>query len=122
MAKKKIAVLCTGLAHNTILSILNGMKEAYLEREVDLYVFNCYTYTEFSGYPNSTGFSVYRLIHYEDFDGVIILSDLINNLRVLEKERQRILASGKPAVSINYKLEGLGFLRVDTYSAFYEIV
>ena len=122
MAKKKIAVLCTGLAHNTILSILNGMKEASLEREVDLYIFNCYTYTEFSGYPNSTGFSVYRLVHYEDFDGVIILSDLINNLRVLEKERQRILASGKPAVSINYKLEGLGFLRVDTYSAFYEIV
>lgn len=122
MTKRKIAVLCTGLAHNTILSILEGMKEASFELGVDLYIFNCYTYTEFSGYPNNTGFSIYRLINYQDFDGVIILADLINNLRVLEKERQRILAAKIPAVSINYKLEGIRFLRVDTYSAFYEIV
>lgn len=110
------------MSYVTVLSVLEGMKRAAYQYNADLYIFNCYTYTEFSGYPNNTGFSIYRLINYSDYDGIIILSDLINNLRVLEKERQRIIQSGKAALSLNYKLEGLSFLRVDTYSAFYDLV
>ena len=47
---------------------------------------------------------IFNLINYDDYDGVIIFSDLISNARVLEKERLKILKSGKPAISINKKL------------------
>lgn len=120
--KKKLAVLCCGWSHDTVSSILKGMKKEAEKNNTDLYIFNGYNYKEYSGYLNTTGFSIYRLINYEDFDGAIILSDTINNARVLEKERQKIIAANKPAISINYKMQGLSYYRVDNYSGFYEII
>ncbi|MBP5452495.1 MAG: GGDEF domain-containing protein [Treponema sp.] len=85
-------------------------------KNIDIYLFTTYNYVEYSGYPNYTGFSIFNLINYEDFDGIVILSDLIRNQRVLERERLRILKAQKPAISINKKMEGICCLRVDNYS------
>ena len=70
--------------------------------------------------PNGTGYSVFNLINYEDFDGIVVLSDLINNARVLEHERLRILKAQKPAITINKKLQGICCLKVDNYTGMYE--
>ena len=88
--KKKIAVLACGWAQYFLYDFLQGVEKIAKENNADVYIFNCYDYVEFSGYPNATGFSIYRLINYEEYDGIIILSDLIKNPRVLEMERQRI--------------------------------
>ena len=82
------------------------MKKALASAEADIYIFNAYNYTEYSGFLNFTGFSIFKLINYEDYDGVIILSDLIDNPRILERERQRILKAGVPAIAINKKING----------------
>ena len=120
--KKKIAVLACGWAQYFLYDFLQGVEKIAKENNADVYIFNCYDYVEFSGYPNATGFSIYRLINYEEYDGIIILSDLIKNPRVLEMERQRILKSGKPAVSINLKLKDISCMRIDHYTGFYELV
>ena len=120
--KKKIAVLSCGWSFYFINDFINGMRENLKETSADIYLFNCYDYTEFSGYPNLTGYSVYKLINYEDYDGVIILSDLINSPRVLEMERQRVLKSGKNVLSINSKLKDIPSIRIDNYSGTYELV
>ena len=120
--KKKIAVLSCGWSYYFINDFINGMRENLKETSADIYLFNCYDYTEFSGYPNLTGYSVYKLINYEDYDGVIILSDLINSPRVLEMERQRVLKSGKNALSVNSKLKDISSIRIDNYSGTYELV
>jgi len=120
--KKKIALLACGWCNYYLEEFIAGMKRAATEDSIDIYVFNAYNYTEFSGYPNSTGYSIYGMIHYEDFDGIIILSDLINNPRVLEKERLRIIKSGKPAIAINKKMEGITNIRVDNYTGFHELI
>ncbi len=91
-------------------------------KNIDIYLFNTYNYTEYSGFPNYTGASIFNLINYEDFDGIIVLSDLIGNVRILEKERQKIIKSGKPAISINKKMEGICCLRVDNYTGMYDVL
>ena len=88
--KKKIAVLACGWSSDFLNDFLLGMRNATADKNIDLYVFVAYNYAEYSGFPNYTGFSIFNLINYEDFDGVIILSDLIGNVRILEKERQKI--------------------------------
>ena len=93
--------------------------KAVEDKHIDIYLFNTYNYTEYSGFPNYTGLSIFNLINYEDFDGVVLLSDLIGNARVLERERLRILKSKKPAITINKKQEGLCCLRVDNYTGMY---
>lgn len=120
--KKKIALLCCGWSSEFLMEFIEGIKNSLEPESADIFIFNCYDYQEFSGYPNYTGYSIYSLIHYEDFDGIIILADLINNPRILEKERLRILQSGKPAVTINHNLNGISCIKMDNYSGAYEVV
>ena len=120
--KKKIAVLACGWSTAFVKEFLNGMKKACEGKDIDLYIFMAYNYTEYSGFPNFTGFSIFSLINYEDFDGVVILSDLIGNTRILEKERLRILKAKKPAIAINKKMEGISCIRVDNYTGYYELL
>lgn len=120
--KKKLAVLSCGWSYDFLTDFISGIKRAVDGKDTDVYVFNCYNYVEFNGYINNSGFSIYNLVNYEDYDGVIILSDLIQNARVLEKERQKILAAGKPAISINLAMKDISCLKVDNYSGFYELV
>ncbi|WP_027728769.1 substrate-binding domain-containing protein [Treponema sp. C6A8] len=120
--KKKLAVLSCGWSYDFLTDFISGIKRAVDEKDTDVYVFNCYNYVEFNGYINNSGFSIYNLINYEDYDGVIILSDLIQNARVLEKERQKILAAGKPAISINLAMKDISCLKVDNYTGAYELM
>ena len=120
--KKKIAVLSCGWSYDFLSDFIGGIKRAVEGKDTDVYVFNCYNYVEYNGYINNSGFSIYNLIHYEDYDGVIILSDLIQNARVLEKERQKILAAGKAAISINLAMKDISCLKVDNYSGAYELM
>lgn len=92
------------------------------DTDTDVYVFCCYDFPEFTGYPNYNGYSIYRLANYEDFNGVIILSDLINNPWILEKERQRIVQASIPAISINLQLKGISFIKVDNYPGAYDVM
>lgn len=120
--KKKIAVLGCAWSVYFVKEFLQGLQNTAKELNADIYYFNAYNFVEFSGFPNYTGFAVYNLINYEEYDGIIVLSDLISNQRVLERERLRIIKSGKPAFAINKKLEGLSFFRVDNYSGAYELM
>ena len=105
--KRRIAVLACGWCTYFLKDFVKGMQRAVEGKNIDIYLFNTYNYTEYSGFPNYSGASIFNLIHYEDFDGIIILADLIGNVRILEKERLKILKSGKPAISINKKMEGI---------------
>ncbi|SFI59718.1 diguanylate cyclase (GGDEF) domain-containing protein [Treponema bryantii] len=120
--KRRIAVLACGWSTYFLKDFILGMQRAVKDKNIDIYVFNMYNYTEYSGFPNWTGASIFNLIHYEDFDGVVVLADLIGNVRVLERERLRILKSGKPAVCINKKMEGICCLRIDNYSGMYDAI
>ena len=120
--KKKIAVLGCGWCVHFLKDFMTGMQRAVSDKNIDIYLFNQYNYTEYSGFPNYSGASIYNLINYEDYDGIVILADLIGNVRILERERQRILKSGKPAISINRKMEGICCLRIDNYSGMYDVL
>ena len=119
---RRIAVLGCGWSSYFVKDFIHGMMRAIEGKNIDIYVFNTYNYVEYSGFPNSTGFSIFNLINYEEFDGIVILSDLIGNARVLEHERLRILKSKKPAISINKKMQGICCLRVDNYSGMYDVL
>ena len=120
--KKKLAILANGWSNYFIEDFIKGVKKAIKESNTDIYLFACYDYTEYSGYPNFNGYSIYRLVNYEDYDGVIILADLIKNPRILEKERQRILQAKVPAISINAQLKDIPCIKIDNYSGFYELI
>ncbi len=116
--KKKIAVLTSGWAVDIVRSFLDGMKEAAFAKNTDLYVFLAYKFNEPDGQTNTTGFSIYDLINYKDYDGVIITPNLFNDQARAEEERLKILKSGVPAVSIYQPMEGLSFISSINHQSF----
>lgn len=116
--KKKIAVLTSGWAVDIVRSFLDGMKEAAFAKNTDLYVFLAYKFNEPDGQANTTGFSIYDLINYKDYDGVIITPNLFNDQARAEEERLKILKSGVPAVSIYQPMEGMSFISSINHQSF----
>ena len=119
--KQKIAVLCCGWKYDYLNDFLLGMQQATIGGNIDIHVFVAYDFTENSGFPNFTGFSIFNIIPYEEFDGIVILADQIHNPRTLEKERLRLIKAGKTAVVVNFRMEGTTSIRSDDYSAAYEM-
>lgn len=120
--KKKIALLTTGWSYEYLLSVTSGLREELENENVDLYVFLCYGYRGEPGPFNHGEYNIYNLINFNDYDGVIILSNIFNSPEVLERQRKRILESGIPAVSLEYQIEGVDFIGTDNYSGMHDIV
>ena len=62
--KRRIAVLACGWSTYFLKDFILGMQRAVKDKNIDIYVFNMYNYTEYSGFPNWTGASIFNLIHY----------------------------------------------------------
>ena len=56
--KKKIAVLACGWSTYFLKNFIEGMQKAVQGKNTDIYLFNTYNYTEYSGFPNYTGASI----------------------------------------------------------------
>lgn len=122
MTKRKIAILTAGWSVDYILAIIEGMKKACKDKNTDLYFFTCYPFTEPSGVSNTTGFAIFDLMNFGDFDGVVIMPNLFNNDEEVQKWHKKILELKIPAVSINQPLEGLHFVNSENHEAFKESV
>jgi len=122
MEKKRIAILLTGWSIDFINNLIKGLQKAVEDKNIDLYFFVPYKFHETSGEANVTGFAIYDLIDYTNFDGVIIIPNLFNDNAIVERERKRILKSGIPAVSLIERLEGMNYIYSETTTAFYKIV
>ena len=120
--KKKIAVLTSGWSVDYVNSVIDGMKEICTEKNVDLFIFACYKFADSDGSPNTTGFAIFDLIKYEDYDGIVIMPNLFNDAKIAEFEHKRILASGVPAVSLNQFLDGFHFVNSDNHDTYKELV
>lgn len=120
--KKKIAVLTTGWSIDFVNDILEGIKIVTDLNDTDIYTFVCYKFIDQTQQVNTTGYNIFSLINYEEYDGAIILGNIFDNNEGLEKERQRILKAGIPAVSILKNLKGLDFIDCDETEGFFNLL
>lgn len=120
--KKKFAVLTSGWSVDYVTSCLEGMQEICSSENADLYVFCCYKYLEPSGKPNTTGFAIFDLINFTDYDGIVIMPNLFNDDDIVEQVRKRIVESGVPAISLGQNLNDLHFLNSHNYDIYKELI
>lgn len=108
--KRKIAVLTSGWSVDFVIEFIKGMQIACQENKVDLYIFSCYKFYELNGDNNLTGFAIFDLINYKDFDGVVIMPNLFNDQNMVKREYERIKKSGVPAVAVSEPLDGFHYI------------
>lgn len=120
--KKKIAVLTSGWTVDYVLSVLEGMRKVCEKNNTDLFVFTCYKYVEPSGASNTTSFTVFDLINFSEYDGIVIMPNLFNDEAMVQKYASKILESGVPAVSIGRRMDGFHFVGSDNSQAAKDLV
>lgn len=119
--KKKIALLQGGFNVEIMKEVMHGVLEKTKEEGADLYIFNCYGGDSEDLLYNQGEYGVFSLIHCEDYDGFIIATNNITSERERRKLGEMLRKSGKPAVSMEYVLEGLHRVGCDNYQTMREM-
>lgn len=120
--KKKIAVLGNAWSFDFINAIISGIQEITKDIPCDIYFFTCYKFHNPDQTNNTTGYNIFNLIHFEDFDGVILLSNLFEDADSLQKVVQKIKDTKTPAVSVIKQIEGLPYVTSNNYIGFYNLI
>lgn len=107
MARKKIAIFATGWASDILFNFLEGMRSRLKSYDADMYLFLCYaTYGE-TEHNRHGELNIFNLPDISKFDGVVIITNLIDFPGVVEKIVERCHKAGVPVLSHGRILEGV---------------
>ena len=118
----KLAVLTSGWHHEVLRYTIDGITARAGEDDADVYVFNCYgEYNEENPFDKGE-YNIFNLADFDEFDGVVLVSNMVVSRNIREALHHRIRLSGKPAISLEAALDGMDFIGVDNYAAMRELV
>ena len=104
--KKKIAVCANGWNDDSLFAALEGIKEYAQKEDFDIFV-----YISFASYSEQKALmqgelNIYKLMHPEDYDGVIVLSTAINSVETAISLCKDCVEKNIPVVSVGMEIEG----------------
>lgn len=120
--KKKIAIFGNGWSNEYLELVMEGIRKRAAEVNVDLFAFVNFSAGAESNLDNIGAKSIFTLPNIGDFDGVILLANIINLASEREYLNREILKYGVPAISLEYEMDGIPYLGTDTYSGVYNLV
>ena len=114
--KKKVAVFANGWSDEYIKNALDGIERGAKEFNADLYLFVQYAAAsdkddEAQGYIN-----ILSLPNLEQFDGILLLGNTLNNRGELGILYDKIQKINTPTVCLEYELDGIDCICTDNYS------
>lgn len=119
---KQIAVILGAINLDNQKKLLEGMGLAAKEIGCNLFTFTNYVGTRETEESIMASSQILGLPDFKDFDGVILAANTIHNPIALNKVVADVNMLGKPAVSIDRKIEGFSCIGIDSYEAQYEMV
>ena len=103
----KIAVLIGGTGFYNQRRFINGVLDAAQADGTDVYIFTCDAWGYGTRFKYEKGeYNIYNLPDFKQYDGVIIDTVTIHDLKTVDNLTKRISESGVPCVSLNDKFEG----------------
>lgn len=102
-----IAVLLGGVGFDSQKRTINGILDHALPEGDNVYIFTCdgWNYVERFKYEEGE-YNIFQLPDFTQYDGVIINSDTIHDLKVTENIVDRMKEAKVPCISLNQKGEG----------------
>ncbi len=104
-ARRKIAVILSNMESEYVVEILRGMEEEAYARGMDVYVFNANASADESIKHNIGEYTIFQLVDYTQFDGVVFFANLIQGYSVYRNMIEQITKSGVKCVCIDAELE-----------------
>ncbi len=119
--KRKIAAFANGWSDEYLLVALEGIKKCAREENVDVYFFIDYSSNNRQDANVQGEVNILNLARLQDFDGVLLLGNTLNNAGELDILRERILKADIPAVCLEYKIDDIDCICTDNYSGMREL-
>ncbi|MCR4764494.1 MAG: GGDEF domain-containing protein [Lachnospiraceae bacterium] len=123
---KKIAVFLDNASNHAIYSRISGLFRTIYEMEQDIaiYLYRSRGTWKFDEEYNHGEYNIFSLPDLDEFDGfVVIFNDLsaerseFSGWRACTEVIRRIRETGKPAISIGSKIEGMAHVGIDNYTS-----
>lgn len=120
--KRKLAIVIANMDVEYAYETVFGIEEEARRRQYDIFIFNAFGGTDESLKHNHGEYNIYTLPDFAQFDGIILLANLIQGQSAFEAVIEEIRKSGVPTVSIDAPLEGLCYVGVENYHSMKELV
>lgn len=117
----KIAVLLGGILYDSQKSLLKGITDYADEHNVTVVVFTCGGDIYGSDEHNIGEFQIYDLPDFEQYDGVIIARNTIQNEEIVRKLEKNLSTLNLPIISIDARMRGATCFEIDNEKAMYEM-
>ncbi|MCR4584151.1 MAG: GGDEF domain-containing protein [Lachnospiraceae bacterium] len=103
--KKKIAVYANGWSIDALMDILGGMESYAAENDSDIFVYLSFaTYSEHINISRGE-LNLYDLGNMEDYDGIVVLSTMLNSNETAVELCRKAKAKNIPVVSLGMEIE-----------------
>ena len=120
--KKKIAIFTNGWNDDYLDFAVEGVRRRAAEDNIDVFIF--LDYTSYDKPPEEiTGeLNILNLPRLEDFDGVLLFGNTLNNAGENQILRKKILEAKIPSVCLEYELDGINCIRTENYNGMKELM
>lgn len=120
--RRKLAVVIANMDVEYAYQMLFGIVEEAPKRQSDVFIFNAYGDVDETLKHNRGEYNIYKLPDFSQFDGIILLANLIQEHSTFKNVIERIRKSGVPAISIDAPLEGFCSVGVENYQSMKKMV
>ncbi len=117
---KNVLILSSMWDNSSLYSIIQGMKNYYGDRDVNIHIFNAYDINDWEGTLRKEK-EIYSLCDPEKYDGIVIASNSVGHLAIIQEKIDKYVECGKPVVNMGVKLDNTIFVGVDNYRAIYRM-
>lgn len=121
--KRKIAVYANGWSDEIVSQALEGMMQCAQEIGVDVFVFLSFASYGADPQINLGENSVLHVGDVADFDGLIILSNLLNtDENTVRQYCEEASGKGVPVISVGMDIDNAGYVKLDNTTSMRELV
>ena len=120
--KKKIAIFTNGWNDDYLDFAVEGVRRRAAEDNVDVFIFLDYTSYDKTPEELEGELNILNLPRFEDFDGVLLFGNTLNNAGENQILREKILEAKVPAVCLEYELDGINCIRTENTNGMRELM
>lgn len=119
--RRRVALFSNGWSDEYLEAVGNGVTDYAKRADIDVFAFIDFSIRGENDLKTPGEFQIFTLPDLRDFDGVLLLANTFNLDREISYLQKQVTEAGIPAISLEYKLDGIDFIGTDNYSGMYEL-
>ena len=120
--KHRIAIYSNGYNGSITLKAIEGIKKYAAANDLDIHFYISFAANNRKPDINAGQLNIYNLARLDEYDGLIVFSNLLNNIPTAEKLCTQAKEKGVPVVSICMKFDGIPYVGNNNFEGMKNLV